>query len=124
MNVISVASPDKVSLSMFIDFMKFCLGARYSVGSLHSLVTEENTEAYLDGFLKENPQAIIGFFARRRKVFGPGIIPPKLLEVSEALLWFDLYANKPRIIKDDCGFSELYLPRWEKNIERMNKFHV
>ena len=120
MNVISVAGPDKVSLCMFIDFMKFCLGARYSVGSLHSLMPQESMIKYLDEFLNAHPQSIISFYSRRKKNIGPGVIPLGLQEVSDAVIWFDLYATEPRVIKDECGFSELFLDRWRKNIQRLN----
>lgn len=120
-NVISVASPDKLSLAMFLDFLKHVLGREWVFGDTHNLMTAESFEAYLTGFLKNYPRAVISYYAKRQINIDPlKAIPQKIIDSSEAVVWFKLYSTEPVFLKDTCGFELSIGQRWKLNVERLN----
>lgn len=121
MKVITVASPDKISLNMFVNFLVICLNKEYVLGNVHSLMTEDSVENYALGFLERNPKAIFCYYAKKKINQSPQkVIPKKLTEISDAVVWFDLYATKFTLVKDECKFAEAFTDSWGKHLEKLN----
>lgn len=117
MKVITVGSPDKISLKMFTNFLMHCLGRNYVVGDLHYLMTPENQENFTKEILK-NEKVIFLYYARKKSK--PEVMPQHLLGVSNVVLWFDRYSVDPVVLKDG-GFEKELAGRWKMNIERLAK---
>lgn len=124
MNWITVASPDKISLSMFTSYLKACLpdAPSYEVFRLNSLMSAENIDTYMDEVNSKADRGIIIYYAKRAVNKDPNqVIPSRLLNCSDVVVWLELYATDFRIVKDESGFESDHRERWRKNIERMNK---
>lgn len=121
MKRITISGPDKVSLATFMDFLKFCLGSAYVPVMLHSLMSKECINNLIENAIAETENLIFSYYAKRRINVDPmKVIPEKLLEVSEAVIWFDLYSVDFKLIKDDVGFEAAYKERWKQNIARID----
>jgi hypothetical protein len=120
MHIVTVASPDKLSISGFLSFMRSCLGRDYVIGGLHSLMTENDISLYVDGFMEKNDKIIFSHYAKGKVNVDPLIaIPAKLQEVSSLLVWMDLYSMEWRVIKDLDSVSVGYIDRWTRNLQKM-----
>lgn len=123
MKVITIASPDKISIGMFVDFLRSVLGSSYSVGNLHSLMSSDSLEIYIKDFLNKNKNKALFTYYAKKKINTPPekVIPRFLIDSSEAVIWFDLYSTEMKIIKDIVQFGDSFASRWKKNVERLNK---
>jgi len=119
--IITIASPDKLSIAMFLSFLKRNIGSDHILGETHSLMDYESTKTYVNEFLKINPKAIFTYYAKRKINIEPlQIIPTILMEVSEAVIWFNLYETSYKLLKDkDSNFNSLFLDTWNKNVSQL-----
>ena len=121
MNYIIAASPDKLSISMFIKLMIRNIGG-YELGELHSFMTEESIKNYIGDFSKRYPRGLLSYYANRKVNIDPKIcIPAGVQEFADILVWFDLYSLEVKVIKDkDDVFSKTFLDKWNKFVEKLN----
>ena len=106
--IITISSPDKLSIAMFLSFLMKNLGTGHVLGEVHSLMSDEGLSSYVDEFLKMNPKAIFTFYAKRKINIDPmKCIPQKLYETSY------------KLIKDSIGFDGLFLDTWKKNLKQL-----
>jgi hypothetical protein len=120
--IISIASPDKLSISMFGSFIRPNIGNSHKVGEVHSLMDFDSVNAYVDSFLKINNNcAIFTYYAKKKINIDPLIVvPKKLLEVSDAVIWFNLYETSYKLIKDKINFDNLFLESWNNNLKKLD----
>lgn len=125
MKVITICSPDKISLNMCISFLTRRLGKSYQIGDLHSLMSKESIESYINDFFNKNGnKAIFSYYAKRKINVDPKTtVPERLQEVSDVVVWFKLYSTEMMIIKDESGFQNLFEKDWNTAVERLNKMH-
>ena len=118
MKFIVVASPDKISLSMYTDFLVHHLGGGYKSGYKHFLMTDESIATYLDEFVKLGDKGLLRHFANR-KIKDPSIAVPSIIQKNaQCIAWFSLYSTELLILKDDgllAGFSE----PWKVFVKKM-----
>jgi hypothetical protein len=122
MKIVSVISPDKVSISAFLSFMKFCLGSEYVLGEVHHLMSAEETTQYINDLLGISEKVLFSYYCSKNAV-NPDpmkIMPVRLYEVSDLVVWMDLYSMDWKIIKDVPGGSGALLDRWKANLSRMS----
>lgn len=123
MKVITVAGPDKISLNMYITFLRKSLGDKFVIGNLHSLMTLEAVDAYVTSFLERTGgKALFQYYARKKK--DPSCLPSRLLECSDAVIWFNLYSTDTIIIKDTVEFEKTFSSMWKKNVDQLNKLQL
>jgi len=121
MPVITIASPDKLSISAFISFMRFCLGKEYKIGTLQSLQTKEDVEKYVETMVSSTDKVLFSYYAKRKINIDPvQVIPQKLMGMSDMVVWMDMFSVEWKILKDKSNQASSYLDRWKKNIEKMN----
>jgi hypothetical protein len=115
--ILTVAGSDKLSINTFSALLKRLLGETYEVGVMHSFMSKEASNLFLEDFSRENVKAIITYFARR-KVNLPDpliILPVRLQELSDHIYWFDLYTSEPKILKQkDPAFTRWLMEEWKK----------
>lgn len=122
MKKITIAGPDKIALAIFMDFLRHCLGNTYMPVMLHSLMSKESLVQVINDAIEEKDTIIFSYYARRKVNIDPlTCIPEKLMTISNAVVWFDLYATDFKLLKDESGFEITFRDRWKKNIERINK---
>jgi hypothetical protein len=122
--VITIASPDKLSISMFLSFMKFCMGKDYSIGMIQWLWSKEALEKFVEDSLKKTDRLIFSYFAgTREKSVQPEqafkIIPEKLMNVSNMVVWMDYYSINWLVLKDTEKQATDLMERWAKNMNKM-----
>jgi hypothetical protein len=101
--------------------MRHFLGKEYAIGEIHSLMSEEAVIKYIEGLMEIREFILFSYYAKRMVNKDPlTIIPPKLLEVSDLLVWMDLYTMDWKVIKDAQNESGPLLARWKANINRMS----
>ena len=117
MNVVLIGSPDKVALSNFVKFLKKSLG-EYSLGGLHSLMSPDSVQQYMDNFLEQYPKAIFTYYAKRKiNVADPlAVFPTYAHEKADVVIWFDLYSIEPRLVKDRFDVMKLAIDNWKKSV--------
>ena len=122
MKYIAICSPDKISLNMFVSFLRAVLLQGYAVGEVHSLMQQEAVAGYIANFKKEYEKGIFTYYAKRVVNIDPlTILPGALMDACEVVIWFDLYSTDPKVLKDTEDFMRLVTGRWKANIERMNQ---
>ena len=123
--IITIASPDKVSICMFISFMRHCIGKDLFVGDVHSLMTTESLNLYLNDVKTKAENILITYYARKKINVDPKtVLPEQLINESNLLVWMNLYSTDWVIVKDPENISVLYIDRWKRNIDRINALEL
>lgn len=122
-NYMTVAGPDKMALGGFLKHVRRILGSAYGVGEMHSLMSMESMNIFVEDFRAKNPKGILSYYARRKiNVQEPlKIIPVTLEQLSEVIIWFELYDPKPILLKvfeKDNAFISEVIEGWNKIINR------
>jgi len=121
MNYILIGSPDKISLTSFLQFLRNDIGKSYIIGDMHSLMSEEAKSLYVDSFCSKFPKGIISYYAKGALKVDPlTCLPGKAIERADVIVWFDLYATEPVVLKDTEGFLALTLAKWSAYIAKLN----
>jgi len=113
----TVASPDKISLSMYTDFLMKNIGGGYQIGYCHYLMTDESISSYLGGFVKVYEKGLMRYYADKRSK-APAI-PNMLIEASQSVVWFPLYATECIIVKDEGGFIAALADNWKATLKQL-----
>ena len=121
MSTITIVSPDKISLGMFADFFRRNVGAEYLIGDLHYLMDKDSFNSFLDGMLEKSDKTILRYYIKRRADVNVEIIPSELMDKSDVVVWFQLYATKPDVLKDTIGFMDRHKDNWDKFVEMLSK---
>jgi bifunctional ADP-heptose synthase (sugar kinase/adenylyltransferase) len=119
--VITIASPDKISISMFLSFMRFCLGKEYVTAISQSLWSKDSLEDFIEKSLKKTDKLLFSYYAKGKINKDPlTVIPEKFIAVSDVVIWMDLYSTEWKIIKDTSSQTPVFMDRWNKNMAKMN----
>lgn len=121
MKRITISSPDKISISMFLSFMRFCLGKDYKIVTLHSLMSKESLEQFIQYNMDKFEKTLFSYYAKGKAKFDPKIIiPDKLMDISDMVIWMNLYSIEWVVLKDVSNQASYYVDRWNKNMAKMN----
>jgi hypothetical protein len=120
--ILTIVSPDKTSLSMFIDFYKAIYDENVKIFIFNSLFSKEVTENKLNEILKveeENQNLKIIIYKIKPKT---KIIPENILKASSAVIKFDIYSYTPEVLKNEDPGDQIQaiLDRWNFNMEKLN----
>ena len=119
--LVTIASPDKISISMFLSFMRFCLGKDYGIGTTHSLMTKTELETYVNNLLSSADKFLFSYYAKKGINIDPlKIVPEKLISISNMVIWINLYSIDWFVLKDDSNQAPYYIDRWKKNMDKLN----
>ena len=119
MNIVTVASPDKLSISLVVSFLRHCLGKEYIVSSMNSLMDKDNCSKYIDSVMTKYDKILIGYYAKRKINMDPLVVlPGRLIEVSSLVVWLELYSMDWKVLKDEYGVSAGYVDRWKRNLDK------
>jgi hypothetical protein len=117
--MITIASPDKISLSMYTDFLMRNLGGGYRTGYSHYLMTDEGLSLYLNEFSKAHEKCLIRFYANKRLTDPAVAVPAKLVEMSSSVVWLALYSTDAIIVKDEGGAIAALSDSWKATVTRL-----
>jgi len=116
LDYVLVAGSDKLSIYGFAKYLTSLLNR--PVGAVHTLMTVDAINTYVEQFTGKFKKGLITFYARR-KVNLPNpidIIPDSLKSASKLIVWFELYTTTPKILKGDSDFCRVILSAWEKRM--------
>jgi hypothetical protein len=121
--IITIASSDKISIAMFLSFLRKNLGANTLLGEIHYLMTPEETEKYIEGILSnKSSKVVFTYYVKKRYgTVPPKSVPEKLMSISNAVVWFDLYGTQYTLLKDDMNFDNLFKDTWEKSVKQLSQ---
>ena len=117
--IITIISPDKLTLSMFSDFYKTLYNSDVKEVDLTCLFSSD----IIDGKIKEILQTslkgrtvLIKYKIKNQtKEFHPSVI-----EHSSMVVKFDIFSTEPEIIKSTGEETSNILDRWKNNIQALN----
>jgi hypothetical protein len=119
MKYVLVGSPDKMCLTSFVRFLKRELGPEYDIGPMHSLMSEEAKEAFIGDFEQKSMKGIFSYFAKGIRPADPkAVLPKKAMELSDVVIWFDLYSTTPVVISDPNNFLGNTVIKWNARINK------
>ena len=121
--ILTIISPDKTSLSMFLDFYKTIYDCDVKIFILNSLFSQEVIEQKVEEALKVDKDSDDLKFIIYKTKPQTKIVPESVLKASLAVIKFDIYSYTPEIIKNEDQENKIksILDRWNTNMERMNK---
>ena len=115
-----VGSPDKISPPSFIRLLKSFF-PDHEIGEMHSLMSEESMSLYVSDFTSQFPDGIFSYYAKGAVNKDPMICLPKsAVEKSDIVIWFDLYATEPKVLKDPEGKLNTVIDEWKKYIQKLS----
>jgi hypothetical protein len=121
MNYVLVGSPDKISLGYFVKFLLGKIGRGYALGDMHSLMSEEAKGLFVSDFGIKHSKGVFSYYAKGAIARDPKeVLPAAAIELSDAVVWFDLYSTIPIVIKDNDKALAGYLVNWESHIVRIS----
>ena len=121
MSYILVGSPDKISPPSFIRLFLRPHFPDYEIGEMHSLMSEESMNLYVSDFTSKFPDGIFYYYAKGVANKDPMTCLPKAaIEKSDAIVWFDLYATDPKVLKDPDGKLNTVIEEWKKHIQKLS----
>lgn len=123
MKVITLASPDKISIGMFTTFFIKAVGKEHKILDTHSLMSPVAIQNFVKDSRDQFEKILFRYYAKKKINKKPeDVIPQELMESSGLILWFSLYSTEPKIIKDENdNFKRLYQPKWAAFVAAMNK---
>ena len=118
---IVIASPDKISMGMFIDFYRKHIEKGCPRGSMQYLISTEGLLQFLNTFKNQYPdKGIVSYYAKKKINIDPlVVIPPALVEWADVVLWLDIYSTEIKSLKDTKHFMNINGNLWKRHIEKM-----
>jgi hypothetical protein len=122
MKYVLVGSPDKISLSRFVSFLRHELGKDYEIGDMHSLMSEESKERFAEHFSQKNIKGIFSYYAKGVKATSTpvSVLPKKAVELSDVVIWFDLYSTTPVVVVDRNNLIGNTITKWGNYIDKLS----
>jgi hypothetical protein len=104
--------------------MKYLTG--YEIGTLHSLMTEENLNLYINDFFNKYSKRVMSYYMRKIKENPISKLPLRIKQEADIIIWFNLYSLKPEVIrsKSDVHILKGALMDWEKHIEKLSTVNL
>lgn len=111
---ILVAGPDKLGIAGFVGLMRRkYVGTR--IGDMHNLMSENSCRSYFDGFKNMHENGVLSYYARRVLDHPePMKVIPECLRDIDLILWFELYASVPVVLRTtDSVASDRIVDMWK-----------
>lgn len=123
--LITLISPDKTSMAMFVDFYMQLYDRDAKVFDTNSLFSGDIREKFFKALKEQNLEEkkkrtyIVKFFTKPQTDIDQ-LIGEGCREMSDLIIRFDMFSTHPELIKDNPEISKNMMDRWEKNIKMLN----
>jgi hypothetical protein len=122
MKIITVISPDKLSMTMFCDYYRTVfIGERSSEILDINCILSKSMQGYkIKEFIDINKNSdfiIIKYKIKPKTVLS---LPPEIEQFSNYIVQFDMFSNHPNLVKDEDGMGKNIIDRYNLNISKMN----
>jgi len=121
--IITVISPDKLTLSMFSNYISsiYSTNSLVIIKDINFLFSDRVIESSLEDFIKDIKDNQILLIKFKTKKGLKKIIPQSYIDKSDYILKFDLYSAKAEVLKAiDSEWITKLIERWNFNIEKLN----
>jgi hypothetical protein len=123
MKIVTVISPDKLSMTMFYDFYKsvYVGDGSLSVLDINCLFSKEVQNAKTREFIKANENSeniLIKYKIKLKTVLS---LPAEIEQNSDYIIKFDMFSNHPELLKDKDEKGKAMIERYILNVTNMNK---
>lgn len=121
MKIMTIISPDKLSMSMFFDFYRaiFVGEDTLNILDLNCIFSKEAIDTKMDEFLESSENFSFGVIKYKLKVKTVLSIPQKIQYHSDYIVKFDMFSNHPELLKD-AGDGKAIIDRWDANIIKLD----
>jgi len=122
MNYLAVGGPDKLSIGAFLKFIKPRLGNAYIYGDMHSLMSEDAKNSFINDFCSRYNKGVFSYYARKAVNVDPMIcLPKRLIEIADVVGWFDLYSTELKVLKETTpGEFSTTIGEWKQYIQKLS----
>jgi hypothetical protein len=116
---IVIASPDRTSIGMFVDFYKSKIDRECPLGSIQYLISSDSLNIFMKSFKEKYPEkGIISYYVKRKNEMDPSkVIPNSLIEWADVVLWLDIYSVEIVVVKDKEHFYNINGNLWKNYIK-------
>ena len=123
MKIITVVSPDKLSMTMFCSFYEsIYVGDRLcGILDINCLFSKETQGLKTKEFIELNRNADFIIIKYKVKSNTKLSLPLEIENNSDYIVKFDMFSNHPDLIKDADGKGVEIIDRYNKNIDLANK---
>ena len=123
MKIVTVISPDKLSMTMFYDFYKsvYVGDGSLSVLDINCLFSKEVQNAKTREFIKANENSeniLIKYKIKLKTVLS---LPAEIEQNSDYIIKFDMFSNHPELLKVKDEKGKAMIERYILNVTNMNK---
>jgi hypothetical protein len=140
--IITLISPDKLTLSMFVDFYRslYSEGREVLFTPINHLLSYEKKNIIINDLIKKDSEDVkeklvfVTLKSDKKEILDTDsmedrsnkylkLIPLRLSEVSTYILAFDIYSVTPMVLKDRFRSAEdksleIVLNRWNENLKK------
>lgn len=119
--VITLFSPDKLSLSMFTDYYKTLYDGSIVPLDINGFYSGDIQENLFKMAIEKSPNRSIIVRYKAYKKSTPQTIPLAITEGSTYVIQFDLFSTVPVVLKGEGDpILQGILDRWERNIKKFD----
>ena len=122
MKILTVISPDKLSMSMFCDFYSSIYVGEdtLKIIDLNCIFSKEAISSKVQELIDSCKDYSHGIIKFKTKVQTVLVISPEIEKYSDYIIKFDMFSSHPDILKDTDGKGKLIVERWNNNIIKLN----
>ena len=128
MKIYVIVSPDKLSMSMFSDYLKTILGnfnvELFDINHLNSNEIKDSIiQSYADKF-KDTKSILIAKYKIKSNTQVSDlsvILPEKVQKLSDYIIRFDLFSQQPIVVKDSDNTLPGLVDRYLVNLKKFEK---
>jgi hypothetical protein len=120
MKICTVISPDKLSMSMFYDFLR-SFGGSVKAVDFNCLNTKSMQQAMFEELVnnyKSEDLILIKYKIKPQTVLN---LPQIVKEKSHYIIKFDMFSTHPELIKDADGKGKNIIEEWVVNVTKMDQ---
>lgn len=123
MKIITVVSPDRISLNMFQNYMtrEYYKGDNISTLGLNSLISEQKRNEIINTVSEGSKGTLLVLLKTKAKSDIRKNVGDKLFGISSLVVKLDLYSVTPEYIKDDENEKEKIESGWKDFVKKLEK---
>jgi hypothetical protein len=121
MEIYTIISPDKLSMSMFSDYFQSIVSGVVRVIDINCLTSKPLQEAVFEETLKVSEKYSYLLVKYKTKIKTVLDLPASIFEKSNYIIKFDLFSTHPEVIKGSLDNVKSLIERWMIKVSQMDE---
>lgn len=121
MEIFTIISPDKLSMSMFSDYFQSTVSGIVRVIDINCLTSKPLQEAIFDEAIKTSEKFNYLLIKYKTKLKTILDIPASISEKSNYIIKFDLFSTHPEVIRGSLDNIKPLIDRWVVKVSQMDE---